>query len=82
VIRTITPSLFNIPATVAKHGNRLVLVNARFGIPEPETAEFDLVQVPIRWLFGATRYLESLGGLIHSAMGKGTSSGGSPLSSR
>ena len=48
VIRTITSSLFDVPTTVAKHGNRLVLVNARFGIAEPETAEFDLVQVPIR----------------------------------
>jgi hypothetical protein len=48
VIRTITSSLFDVPTTVAKHGNRLVLVNSRFGIAEPETAEFDLVQVPIR----------------------------------
>jgi sugar lactone lactonase YvrE len=48
VIRTITSDLFDVPTTVAKHGNRLVLVNARFGIPAPETAEFDLVQVPIR----------------------------------
>jgi hypothetical protein len=48
VIRTITSDLFDVPTTVAKHGNRLVLVNARFGIPDPDTAEFDLVQVPIR----------------------------------
>ena len=48
VIRTITSDLFDVPTTVAKHGNRLVLVNARFGIEDPETAEFDLVQVPIR----------------------------------
>jgi hypothetical protein len=44
---TITSDLFDIPTTAAKHGNRLVLVNARFGIPAPTTAEFDLVQVPI-----------------------------------
>jgi hypothetical protein len=48
VIRTITSDLFDVPTTVAKHGNRLVLVNARFGISDPDTAEFDLVQVPIR----------------------------------
>ena len=48
VTRSITSDLFDIPTTVAKHGNRLVLVNARFGVPDPATAEFDLVQVPIR----------------------------------
>ena len=48
VIRTIRSSLFDVPTTVAKHGNRLVLANARFGITEPDTAEFDPVQVPIR----------------------------------
>ena len=48
VTRSITSDLFDVPTTVAKHGNRLVLVNARFGIPDPATAEFDLVQVPIR----------------------------------
>ena len=48
VTRSITSDLFDVPTTVAKHGNRLVLVNARFGIPDPDTAEFDLVQVPIR----------------------------------
>jgi sugar lactone lactonase YvrE len=47
VVDTITSDLFDVPTTVAKHGNRLVLVNARFGIAEPETAEFDLVQVRI-----------------------------------
>ncbi len=47
VIDTITSDLFDIPTTVARHGHRLVLVNARFGIPDPDTAEFDLVQVPI-----------------------------------
>ena len=48
VTRSITSDLFDVPTTVAKHGNRLVLVNARFGVPDPATAEFDLVQVPIR----------------------------------
>jgi hypothetical protein len=44
---SITSVLFDVPTTVAQHGNRLVLVNARFGIPDPTTAQFDLVQVPI-----------------------------------
>lgn len=48
VVNTITSDLFDIPTTVAKHGNRLVLVNARFGVPDPATAEYDLVQVPNR----------------------------------
>ena len=48
VIDTIDSDLFDVPTTVAKHGNRLVLVNARFGIADPDIAEFDLVQVPIR----------------------------------
>jgi hypothetical protein len=49
VTGSITSDLFDVPTTVAKHGNRLVLVNARFGlVPDPTTAAFDLVQVPIR----------------------------------
>jgi hypothetical protein len=48
VVNTITSDLFDVPTTVAKHGNRLVLVNARFGVPDPATAEYDLVQVPNR----------------------------------
>jgi hypothetical protein len=49
VTGSITSDLFDVPTTVAKHGNRLVLVNARFNqVPDPTTAEFDLVQVRIR----------------------------------
>lgn len=48
VVNSITSSLFDVPTTADFHGNRLVLVNARFGIPDPDTAEFDLVQVPRR----------------------------------
>lgn len=48
VTDSITSDLFDVPTTVAKHGDRLVLVNARFNqVPDPTTAEFDLVQVPI-----------------------------------
>ncbi|MFP3915455.1 MAG: PQQ-binding-like beta-propeller repeat protein [Actinomycetota bacterium] len=45
VVDTISSDLFDVPTTVARHGNRLVLVNARFGIEEPSNAEYDLVQV-------------------------------------
>lgn len=48
VVNTITSELFDVPTTAAKHGNQLVLVNARFGNPNPATAEYDLVQVPRR----------------------------------
>jgi hypothetical protein len=48
VIGSITSDLFDVPTTIAKHGNRLVLVNARFGVADPANAEFDLVQVPNR----------------------------------
>jgi hypothetical protein len=48
VIGSITSDLFDVPTTIAKHGNRLVLVNARFGVPDPANAEYDLVQVPNR----------------------------------
>lgn len=48
VIDSITSDLFDVPTTVAKHGNRLVLVNARFGVPDPANADYNLVQVPNR----------------------------------
>lgn len=47
-IGSVTSENFDVPTTAAKHGNRLVLVNARFGIPDPGGADYDLVQVPIR----------------------------------
>lgn len=48
VVNSITSDLFDVPTTVARHGNRLILVNARFGVPDPANAEYDLVQVPRR----------------------------------
>jgi hypothetical protein len=45
VVDSITSDLFRIPTTAAKHGDRLVLVNARFD--DPGAVDFDLVQVPI-----------------------------------
>ena len=53
ITKTITSPLFRIPTTVARHGNRLALVNARFdlGLPppfgpgQPPGTEFDVVVV-------------------------------------
>jgi sugar lactone lactonase YvrE len=36
---------FDVPTTVARAGSRLALVNARFGIREPETAEYWVTQI-------------------------------------
>jgi sugar lactone lactonase YvrE len=36
---------FDIPTTIAAHGSRLYVVNARFGVTDP-MAEYDIVQVP------------------------------------
>jgi hypothetical protein len=35
-----------VPTTIANHGRRLYVVNARFGVPEPEAAEYEIVRVP------------------------------------
>jgi sugar lactone lactonase YvrE len=56
ITSVITSPLFRVPTTVAKHGNRLALVNARFdlGLPPPFGAgappgtEFDVVVVRAR----------------------------------
>lgn len=40
-----TDPRFDAPTTVARFGNRLYIPNARFGIPSPQTAEFNVVAV-------------------------------------
>lgn len=45
VIDTITDPAFDVPTTVAAFGNRLYAVNARFGVPGPLTASYNIVQV-------------------------------------
>jgi DNA-binding beta-propeller fold protein YncE len=49
VERTITDKAFRIPTTVARHGNRLAVVNAKFdtGIP-PKAEQFEVVIVNAR----------------------------------
>lgn len=36
---------FDVPTTVAKSGNYLAIVNARFGLTEPEKAEYSITQI-------------------------------------
>jgi hypothetical protein len=45
VVRTITNSAFRVPTTIAEFGNALYAVNARFGIEDPSTAEYEAVRV-------------------------------------
>lgn len=45
VVDAITDPAFDVPTTVAGFGHSLYAVNARFGIPNPETAEYDVVRV-------------------------------------
>jgi sugar lactone lactonase YvrE len=45
ITRYITDSDFRVPTTVAEHGNRLYLPNARFGTPPTPTTDYDVVQV-------------------------------------
>lgn len=41
----VTDSDFDVPTTVAAHGSRQYVVNARFGNPDPENASYTLVRV-------------------------------------
>jgi hypothetical protein len=46
IVDEVTSADFDVPTTVAAHGNTLYVVNARFGVANPESAEYDIVQVP------------------------------------
>jgi hypothetical protein len=47
IVDLLTNSSFDVPTTIAKFGNALYAVNARFGtVPTPET-EYDVVRVPL-----------------------------------
>ena len=41
----LTDSDFRVPTTVARFGNDLYVVNARFGVPPDPTTEYEVVQV-------------------------------------
>lgn len=45
VVDTLSNSALDVPTTAALFGNKLYAVNARFGVPDPATAEYDIVQV-------------------------------------
>jgi hypothetical protein len=47
IVDLLTNSSFDVPTTIAKFGNALYAVNARFGtVPTPDT-EYDVVRVPL-----------------------------------
>lgn len=46
VERYITDPAFRVPTTIASFGASLYAVNAHFGTPSPETAEYEAVKVP------------------------------------
>jgi sugar lactone lactonase YvrE len=45
ILRRLTDSDFAVPTTIDDLGHRLYVVNARFGIPNPGTAEYQVVQI-------------------------------------
>lgn len=45
LVDTITDPRFDVPTTVASYGGALYAVNARFGVPNPESASYTIVRV-------------------------------------
>lgn len=45
VVAVITSAAFDVPTTIARHGDALYAVNARFGTPNPDTATYTAVRV-------------------------------------
>jgi hypothetical protein len=45
VVTRLSDADFAVPTTIDDHGRRLYAVNARFGIPNPGTAEYQVVQL-------------------------------------
>lgn len=48
VERLVTDPAFDVPTTVDRFGDRLYVVNARFGTAGPPPAEYDIVGTPLR----------------------------------
>ena len=48
LVSTITDPAFRVPTTIAEFGCSLYAVNARFGVPDPGSADYDVVQVSKR----------------------------------
>ncbi len=47
ILRTLTSPYFDVPTTAAAFGNALYAVNARFGNPDPGSADYDAIRVPL-----------------------------------
>jgi sugar lactone lactonase YvrE len=45
VVTRLSDPDFSVPTTIDDHGRRLYAVNARFGIPNPDNAEYQVVQL-------------------------------------
>lgn len=45
VVDRFADSTFSVPTTLARAGNRLAIVNARFGVANPESAEYWVTQI-------------------------------------
>jgi len=45
LVEEITNPAFRVPTTIARHGHALYAVNARFGTPDPDHIDYDLVRV-------------------------------------
>lgn len=48
VVRHITDSDLDVPTTIDSFAGRLWAVNARFGVPSPETAKYQVIKLPRR----------------------------------
>jgi hypothetical protein len=48
VVRHITDSDLDVPTTIDSFAGRLWAVNARFGVPSPETAQYQVIKLPRR----------------------------------
>lgn len=46
IVDTISSPLFRVPTTIARFGDRLYVVNARFGTPPSPDTEYEVVRVP------------------------------------
>jgi sugar lactone lactonase YvrE len=46
IVETITSPLFRVPTTIARFGDHLYAVNARFGTPPTPDTEYEVVRVP------------------------------------
>lgn len=46
VVEHLTHPALDVPTTIAEHAHALYAVNARFGVPNPDSAHYEVVRVP------------------------------------